>query len=138
MSLTPIPLIVCRSVAAARDWYTAVLGLVSVHGGDEYDQLATVGPEGPTTVLQLHRHSDEHESLRDEALPLGGNGVALWFESTDYAQALTTLRAAIADGTEVTVLEDDHVNPTAHHREFWLRDPDGYLVVVASPFGHID
>jgi hypothetical protein len=26
-----------------------------------------------------------------------------------------------------------HVNPNAGHREMWLRDPDGYLVVLAEP-----
>jgi hypothetical protein len=38
-----------------------------------------------------------------------------------------------ASGAEI--LEDDHENPLAHHREIWLRDPDGYIVVVSSPFG---
>jgi hypothetical protein len=27
------------------------------------------------------------------------------------------------------------VNPLAHHREFWLRDPEGYIVVVAGSYG---
>ena len=28
-----------------------------------------------------------------------------------------------------------HVNPAPGHREIWLRDPDGYVVVIASPDG---
>jgi hypothetical protein len=28
-----------------------------------------------------------------------------------------------------------HVNPAPQHREMWLRDPDGYVVVIASPDG---
>jgi len=27
-----------------------------------------------------------------------------------------------------------HVNPQAGHREVWIRDPDGYLVVIAEPY----
>ena len=27
------------------------------------------------------------------------------------------------------------VNPAPQHREMWLRDPDGYVVVIASPGG---
>ena len=27
-----------------------------------------------------------------------------------------------------------HVNPNAGHREIWLRDLDGYLVVLAEPY----
>ena len=26
-----------------------------------------------------------------------------------------------------------HVNPNAKQRELWLRDPDGYTVVLAGP-----
>jgi hypothetical protein len=26
-------------------------------------------------------------------------------------------------------------NPNASHREIWIRDPDGYTVVLASPDG---
>lgn len=29
---------------------------------------------------------------------------------------------------------DVHLNPNAGHREIWLRDPDGYLVVLAEPY----
>lgn len=134
-----MPLLTCTSVAASREWYERVLGLVSVHGGDEYDQLATVGPDGPTTVLQLHRLDvHEHPALLTPGQPLGGNGAVVWFEATRYDEALERLRTAIAEGFAVTVLEDDHVNPVAHHREFWLADPDGYRVVVASPSGDID
>jgi hypothetical protein len=31
-----------------------------------------------------------------------------------------------------TVVTDVHENPNAQHRELWLRDPDGYLVVLAG------
>jgi hypothetical protein len=27
------------------------------------------------------------------------------------------------------------VNPAPQHRELWLRDPDGFVVVLASPDG---
>ena len=38
---------------------------------------------------------------------------------------------------EPEVVEDVHVNPLARHREIWLRDPDGYVVVVSSPYGDV-
>jgi len=28
-----------------------------------------------------------------------------------------------------------HRNPNAGHRELWIRDLDGYIVVIASPDG---
>jgi len=35
--------------------------------------------------------------------------------------------------TAARVVTDVHVNPNAGHRELWLRDLDGYLVVLAGP-----
>ena len=31
------------------------------------------------------------------------------------------------------VERDVHLNPNAQQQELWLRDPDGYLVVLAGP-----
>ena len=33
------------------------------------------------------------------------------------------------------VLLEPLVNPAPAHREIWLEDPDGYVVVIASPDG---
>jgi len=33
---------------------------------------------------------------------------------------------------------EEKVNPNAHHHELWLRDADGYVVVLASPDGSAD
>lgn len=35
------------------------------------------------------------------------------------------------------VLEGPKVNPAARHREIWLRDPDGYVVVLATAHGDL-
>ena len=35
------------------------------------------------------------------------------------------------------ILEGPKVNPAARHREIWLRDPDGYVVVLASAHGDL-
>ena len=33
------------------------------------------------------------------------------------------------------IIPGPHFNPAPRHREIWLRDLDGYVVVVASPDG---
>jgi hypothetical protein len=38
-------------------------------------------------------------------------------------------------GAEVVL--EPHVNPAPQHRELWLRDPNGYVVVIASPDGEV-
>jgi len=120
-------MITCASVSASSAWYQHVLGLESAHGGDEYEMLVS----GGDLVLQLHELDvHEHPHLVRAGQPLGGNGVAIWFEADDYAAVVDRIRS-----TNANVVEDDHVNPLAHHREIWLRDLDGYVVVVSSPFG---
>jgi catechol 2,3-dioxygenase-like lactoylglutathione lyase family enzyme len=84
-------------------------------------------------VLQLHRR-EAGGPIGDPALP-PGNGVLLWFE-TDFDAAVARARAM---GAEVVL--EPHRNPPEGepggpaHREIWLRDPDGYGVVLCSPDG---
>ena len=127
--MVPMPLLSCSSVSTSSAWYQRTLGLTSAHGGDEYEMLM----HGDRLVLQLHElDAHEHpELVRDDGS--FGNGVAVWFESAEYAAAVERVRASGAE-----ILEDDHLNPLAHHREIWARDPDGYVVVVSSPFGQVD
>ncbi len=33
------------------------------------------------------------------------------------------------------ILEKARFNPAPAHREIWLEDPDGYVVVISSPDG---
>jgi catechol 2,3-dioxygenase-like lactoylglutathione lyase family enzyme len=118
-------MIVVHDVPASSRFYQLVLGAQSGHGGDEYEQIVRDGE----IVLQLHRIDveDHHGPLADPVQPLG-NGLLLWFEVSDFEQAVERARAAGAE-----VVTDVHVNPNARQQELWLRDPDGYLVVLAGP-----
>ena len=123
------PMITCTSVSGSSAWYQRVLGFESAHGGDEYEMLMSEG----ALVLQLHEvDADEHPELLRDGEPLGGNGVALWFETSSFDADVERIRSTDAD-----VVEDAHVNELAQHREIWLRDPDGYIVVVNSPYGDV-
>jgi catechol 2,3-dioxygenase-like lactoylglutathione lyase family enzyme len=123
-SIRPQPLIAVGDVGAASRWYQRVLGASSGHGGDEYERLLV----DDTLVLQLHRADAEHHhgGLVDPGHPTG-NGVAVWFEVDDFDALVARSRQA---GAHVQL--DVHVNPNARHREIWLRDLDGYLVVFAE------
>jgi catechol 2,3-dioxygenase-like lactoylglutathione lyase family enzyme len=115
-----------RDVPAASAWYQAVLGAAGGHGGGEYEQIFVDG----AMVLQLHLLTEGHHhgGIGDPAAPLG-NGVALWFETDDLDAAVGRVRDAGAE-----IVTDLHRNPKAGHREIWLRDADGYLVVLAGPY----
>lgn len=127
--MTPQPMIVVHDVPATSDWYQRTLGLRGGHGGDEYEQLFA----GQQLVLQLHRwEADEHPHLGDPAHRPYGNGVLLWFHTPEVDATYARAQAAGAE-----VLQPLALNPNAQHREFWLKDPNGYVVVVAGNYGDI-
>ena len=127
--MEPQPLIAVRDVPSTSQWYQRVLGLTSGHGGPEYEQLMS----GASLVLQLHHwDAHEHPNLGNPEVQPYGNGVVLWFYEASIAAAY---QLAVAAGAEV--IEALNVNALANHREFWLRDPNGYIVVVAGSYGDI-
>lgn len=121
-------MVVVRDVAASRRFYLHALGAESGHGGDEYEQVVRDGE----ILLQLHRIDveDHHGPLADPDQPLG-NGVLLWFEVADFDATVERVRATGAE-----LVADVHTNPNARQQEIWVRDPDGYLVVLAGPSGY--
>ena len=68
-------------------------------------------------------------TLNADAAP-HGHGVVLWFQVDDFDPAVERARRLKAQ-----IIGEPHFNPAPQHREIWLRDPDGYVVVVASPDG---
>jgi catechol 2,3-dioxygenase-like lactoylglutathione lyase family enzyme len=131
--MRPQPLIAVRDVAASGRWYQALLGCESGHGGSEYERLEADG----RLIMQLHDWDvDHHHGNLGDPTALVGNGVLLWFEVDDFDDAIERVRAL---GAYVVLAA--HRNPPEGepggpaHRECWLRDPDGYTVVLASPDG---
>ena len=118
-------MVVVRDVPASSRFCQQVLAAESGHGGDAYEQIVSDGE----ILLQLHAIGveDRHGPLADPDGPLG-NGVLLWFEVADFDAAVERARA-----TGAAIVRDVHMNPDARQRELWVRDPDGYLVVLAGP-----
>lgn len=124
------PLIAVRNVRASRRWYSELLGLTGFpehQHRDLYDALSASG----RTVLQLHAWDEEnHPNLVNPDAAPPGHGVLLWFMVEDFEAAVERARNLSAE-----VIEDAHINPAPNQWEIWLRDPDGYVVVVAGPAG---
>ena len=127
-------LLTVRDVEASSRWYQELLGFQSDHGGPHYERLLS----GGVLVLQLHHWETEHDHGRigdpDAAV---GNGVLVWFGDTPDFDGVVE-RAA---GLNAMIVMAPHRNPPSGegngpgHREVWIKDPDGYTVVVASPDG---
>jgi len=125
--MRPQPLICVRDVEASSRWYQRLLGCQSGHGGPEYERLFSNG----RLILQLHCWDvgHDHGPIGDQNL-VHGNGVLLWFEIDDFDAAVTR-----AKEMQIEMIHPRHRNPRPNHWEVWLRDPDGYTVVLASPDG---
>lgn len=121
---TLAPLICVADVKASSDWYCSLLNAQSGHGGTEYERINV----GEQLLLQLHRWEIEHDHgpLGDPSLP-HGNGVILWFELQDFTQAVERARVI---GTEI--LHEPRISQNGNC-EIWIRDLDGYTVVLTSP-----
>jgi catechol 2,3-dioxygenase-like lactoylglutathione lyase family enzyme len=122
-----------RDVEASSRWYQRLLGCASAHGGPEYERLVA----GDQLVMQLHDWDVDHHhgAIGDPDARPYGNGVLLWFEVDDFDAAV-----ARAGELGAEVVLPPHRNPPEGpggpaHREIWMRDPDGYSVVLARPDG---
>lgn len=131
--MRPQPLIAVNNVEASSRWYQQLLGCQSAHGGAEYERLVSNG----VLILQLHSFEVEHDHGRigDPDDRPYGNGVLLWFETDDFDAAI-----ARASEMKAEMVKARHRNPPSgeggpNHWECWLRDPDGYTVVLASHDG---
>ena len=124
------PLIAVRNVRASSRWYRQLLGLDSLPEHphrDLYERMQC----GGELILQLHAWDEEaHPNLMNADAAPPGHGVLLWFEVGNFDVVVERARALHAE-----VILEPHVNPNPRHREMWLRDPDGYVVVIASPDG---
>ena len=133
--MRPQPMICVRDVPACSRWFQHLLQCRSDHGGEEYERLV----KGDQLVLQLHRWdvAHHHGPLGDPEVPVG-NGVLLWFEVDDFDAA-----AQRADELGAEVVLPRHRNPPdgnggPNHWELWLREQNGYTIVLASPDGTAD
>lgn len=133
MVIQPQPLLAVHDVEASSRWYQRLLGCESAHGGREYERLVSDGK----LVLQLHHWEVDHHHgpIGDPNSRAYGNGVLLWFEIDDFDDAV-----ARAAELEAEIVMPKHRNPPdgnggPNHWECWLKDRDGYTVVLASPDG---
>ena len=124
------PLIAVHDVRASSRWYQHLLGVDTLpehEHRDGYDRMLCDG----RLILQLHAwDEDDHPNLVNADAAPPGHGVLLWFEVDHFDAVVERARSLGAE-----VIEEPHINPAAEHKEMWIRDPDGYVVVIAGPDG---
>ena len=113
-------------VARSFDWYQSLFGQPkSTPAHDYFGQILDM--DG-TVLLCLHKWgAHEHPTLisPDHAEP--GNGLLLFFRVDDFDDALSRAKSLVKK-LEV----EPQTNPATGTREFAVRDPDGYYVMVSA------
>jgi catechol 2,3-dioxygenase-like lactoylglutathione lyase family enzyme len=124
------PLIAVRNVRASSRWYAELLAADSLPEHAHRDLYERISSSG-RLILQLHAWDEEnHPNLINANAAPPGHGVLLWFQVDDFDSVVERARALRSE-----IIAEPHVNPRPQHREMWLRDPDGYVVVIAGPDG---
>lgn len=113
-------------VAHSFKWYQSLLGLPKTNPAHDY--FGQILDTDGTVLLCLHKWgAHEHPPLVSPSQLGPGNGLLLFFRVDDFDEALPRARAL------VTALEEEpNVNPNTGTKEFALRDPDGYYVMVSA------
>jgi catechol 2,3-dioxygenase-like lactoylglutathione lyase family enzyme len=113
-------------VARSFHWYQCLFGQpISAPAHEHFGQI--VDTDG-TVLLCLHRWGDHaHPTLSSPGPATPGNGLLLFFRVDDFEGALVRARAL---GGRLE--EETRMNPATGTREFALRDPDGYYVMVSA------
>ena len=113
-------------VARSVTWYQSLFGQPETPPAHDY--FGHILDTDGTVLLCLHQWgAHEHPSLASPDHSLPGNGLLLFFRVDDFDEALPRARALVT-GLEA----EPHVNPNTGTKEFALRDPDGYYVMVSA------
>lgn len=114
------------NVARSLGWYQSLFGQPQSAPAHAY--FGQVLDTDGTVLLCLHEWgAHDHPTLTSPARAEPGNGLLLFFRVDDFDAALSRART-LAGQLE----EEPHVNSATGTREFALRDPDGYFVMVSA------
>ena len=113
-------------VARSFAWYQSLFGQQA--SAPVHDYFGQVLDSDGTVLLCLHKWgAHEHPTLASPDQVEPGNGLLLFFRVDDFAQALSRAKVLVS-----RLEEEPRVNPATGTREFALRDPDGYYVMVSA------
>ncbi|HVT31970.1 MAG TPA: VOC family protein [Rhodanobacteraceae bacterium] len=114
------------NVRRSFSWYRSLFDLPPAEPAHDY--FGQIVDTDGTVLLCLHEWgAHEHPTLASPDRAEPGNGLLLFFRVDDFDQALPRARSLVA-----ALEEEPSVNPNTGTKEFALRDPDGYYVMVSA------
>jgi catechol 2,3-dioxygenase-like lactoylglutathione lyase family enzyme len=113
-------------VAHSLRWYQSLFGQRETAPSHSY--FTQILDADGTVLLCLHQWgAHEHPTLRSPGDVLPGNGLLLFFRVDDFDNALTRARTLV-----IALEEEPDVNLATGTRQFALRDPDGYCIMISA------
>ena len=119
-------IIAVADVARSFKWYQSLFGQPESPPGHDY--FGQILDADGTVLICLHKWgAHEHPTLTSPQRAEPGNGLLLFFRVDDFDAALTRARSIVSH-----LEEEPQANPATGTREFALRDPDGYYLMVSE------
>jgi catechol 2,3-dioxygenase-like lactoylglutathione lyase family enzyme len=114
------------NVHASFKWYQTLLGIPAT--APAHDYFGQILDSDGTVLLCLHSWGEhDHPSLTSPEHAKPGNGLLLFFRFDDFDLALARARTLVAQ-----LDQEPSLNPATGTKEFSLRDPDGYQVMISA------
>ena len=115
-----------KDVARSFHWYQSLFG--QPESAPAHDYFGQILDTDGTVLLCLHQWgAHDHPTLSNPDRAEPGNGLLLFFRVDDFDAALLRARSLVKQ-----LEEEPQLNPATGTREFALRDPDGYYVMVSA------
>ncbi|WP_346239341.1 VOC family protein [Niabella insulamsoli] len=118
------PIIAVKDVNQSSIWYQRIFGCQRTHGGDEFSVLVDSGGE---VLICLHKWGEHDHPTMKSLDGASGNGLILYYKT----DSLDEIRHKLRD-MNYPVEKEIAVNSNSTKREFSLRDPDGYYLIVTE------
>lgn len=113
-------------VARSFEWYGRLFGLLQ--GQPAHDYFGQIVDVDGTVLLCLHAWgAHDHPTLASPDRAEPGNGLLLFFRVDDFDAALARARTLVPQ-----LAQEPRVSPATGTREFALRDPDGYYLMISA------
>ena len=113
-------------VARSCDWYQSLFG--QPKSAPNHSYFGQILDTDGTVLLCLHEWGGhEHPTLASPDRAAPGNGLLLFFRVDDFDETLSRARDLVSQFEE-----EPGTNSATGTREFALRDPDGYYVMVSA------
>jgi len=118
------PIIAVKDIEVSSKWYQAIFGCKRTHGGEEF---AVIESESKEVLICLHKWGEHQHPTMTNPTITPGNGLILYFKVDN----LSVIRQNVEE-MNYSVEEDIHQNPNSTKKEFSLRDPDGYYLIITE------